>query len=410
MSFTVSAAEFGLTAEKVAKLNKRAAKAGIPAVATLVELSREVRIETTDYGFERSYTVVEAEITGTSDVRFGGWTLAAVIDHDVAGNITRTVPGFEVPIPAEFRSSSASRCDHCNAVRNRNETILVWSEAEGFKQVGSDCVKLFLGVSVGSLIAWISELHDAEDDRDNGGGYWGRADYSVTEFLAAAALVTETYGFRPASFEGATTKSIAFNLVALRGASFNKFLKEFPELDHPEAKVIERAKTVGAEALAWIAAETGSSDYILNLKTAAAREGVGRNAGLLASLPNSYKRAMGFLAERAAKAAETLPSAHVGEVGDKVTTNATVAYTNRSEPFSYYGPEQLFVILVGDDGNVFHVNTTVATVVGELLENASRDDKFVVTGTVKKHKVDGKGTAVTVLTRAKATAVEVVAA
>lgn len=402
MSFTVTAAEYSLTAEKVAKLNKRAVKAGITATATLVEIARYTKTEKTEYGFDRTYEVVEAEITGTESVVFNGWTLASVIDHDVAGNITRTAPSFTVEIPAEFRNTSASRCDHCNAVRNRTNTILVWSATEGFKQVGSDCVKLFLGVSVSSLIAWISDLRDAEESE---GGYWGGREYSTTEFLAAAALVTETYGFKPSSFDSQSTKSIAWNLISLRGQAFNNFLKDCPELAFPEAKILDRANALAAESLVWIA-ETPSngSDYILNLKTAARREAVGHNGGLLASLPNSAKRALGQIAERAAKAAEKAASAHVGVVGDKVSVKATPVYTNRTEAYSYYGPEGLFVILVGEDGNTYYVNTTVATAVGELLEDADKGTFFTVTGTVKAHKVTGKDEAVTVLTRCKAVA------
>lgn len=407
---TVSALEFELTAERVAALNKRAAKAGIPAVAKLVELDRRVVVTKNDLGFERTYTVIDATLTGVGDVRFNGWTLAAVIDHDVAGNITRSVPGFEVEIPAEFRVSSASRCDHCNARRNRTNTILVWSEAEGFKQVGSDCVKLFLGVSVSSLVAWIAEIESIEVEMaGDGGGSWGRHHYTVNEFVAAAALVTEVYGFAPSSFDSRSTKSLAWNLISLHGDAKGKFLAVHPELNRPDPKLVDRANVLTAEARVWVADVEASGEYMLNLKTAAARDALGSNAGLLASLPNAYKRAMGVLAERAAKAT-LAPSAHVGAVGDKVTTVASIVYTNRSPSFARYGPEQLFVILVGDDGNKFYVNTTVESKVGVLFDDAERGAKFTVTGVVKSHKVTDKGEAITVLTRCKAEAMEPVAA
>lgn len=403
MSFTVSAAEYALTAGKVAKLNARAAKAGIAAIATLTEIAREIKTEKTEFGFERTYEVVTAEITGTEAVKFNDWTLASVIDHDVAGNIFRTVPGFEVEIPAEFRATAASRCDHCNAVRNRNQTILVWNAVEGFKQVGSDCVKLFLGVSVSNLIAWITEIEEIEASE----GCWGSArGYSVSEFVAAAALVTEVYGFKPASFESQATKNIAFDLISLTGQALTTFKKNHPTLTNPDEAAIARANRLSIEATAWILeSNSNGSEYILNLKIAAKREEVGKNAGLLASLPNAFKRAQGEIAERAAKAAKQAESVHVGTVGQKVTTTATVVYTNRSEGYSYYSPDSLFVILVGTDGNTVHVKTTVETTVGILFENAVRGTEFTVTGTVKEHKLDNKGQAVTVLTRCKAQAV-----
>lgn len=401
MSFTVTNEELAATRLKADAVNKRAAKAGIAGrVSVKVVETREVK-STNALGFEVKYSVHEVEIVGLDTVKLGDWSLAAVLDHDAAGNIFRTVPGFEVEIPAEFRGTDAERCDHCNARRNRNETILVWNEAEGFKQVGSTCVKLFLGISPNQVIAFISEIEELAD-AESYTGSWGASDYTVSEFVAAASLVTAVYGFKPSSFDD-STKSVAQALIAPKRNQTAKeyFERRYPEIANPSEKDIARANTLAEEAIAWIAGEAGNSDYIANLKIAAAREALGRNAGLLASLPNAYKRHLGDVAEREAKA--VLPaSTHVGQVGDKVTVTGTVVYTNRSEGFTYYAPDALFIIVQGQDGNVFYINTTVDTKVGGLLEDASKDDVFQITGTVKAHKVTNKSQDVTVLTRTKA--------
>lgn len=398
--FYVSLSELAATKAKVAELNKKAAKAGIPAQVSIVEHSRREIVERSELGFERRYVVVEAEFVGLADVKLGDWKLVAVIDHDPAGNVINKVPNFPIEVPAEYRSSAASRCDHCQAVRNRNNTVLVWNEAEGFKQVGSDCVKLFLGVSPSSLIAFIKEAKELGDDEFSGG--WANVGPSVSEFVAAAALVIEVYGFKPSSFQGAT-RSLAWDLVSppRSDAERARFKRECPELVNPDAAAIERANKLSSEAVAWIAENNESGDYILNLKAAAAREEVGRNAGLLASLPQAYKKAMALVAEREAKAALP-PSEFVGSVGAKVSVKAKVVYRNRSEGYSYYGPDSLFLILVGEDGNKFFVRTSVGTAVAEVLENADKDEFFNVAGTVKEHKVSDKGEKITVLTRTKA--------
>lgn len=403
MSFTVTAFEFSATAARVAKLNARAAKAGIAAVATLTEIAREIKTETTEFGFDRTYEVVEAEISGVEHVVLGDWTLAAVVDHDEAGNILRSVPGFPVQIPALFHETSASRCDHCNAVRNRSNTILVWNETEGFKQVGSDCVKLFLGVSVSSLIAWFEGLDSIPNDE---GGSWGSREISTSEFVAAAAFVTEVYGFKPASFEGQATKRIASDLIRLTGQALSSFKNTHPELFADNALAVARANVLTAAAIAWIAeTDSNGNEYLLNLKIAARRDAAGDNTGLLASLPNAYKRAAAGEAQRAAKAAEKAAqpaSEFLGTEGTKVTVKATPVYTNRSEGYSYYSPDSLFVILVAEGGEVIYLNTTVETTVGVTLENAVRGTVFTVTGTVKSHKLNDKGEKITVLTRCKA--------
>lgn len=404
MSFTVTAAEFAASQALVASLNKRAAKAGIAATVSLSEISRKTVTQKSDLGFDRTYEVVEAELIGLADVKLGDWTLAATLDHGAEGNIFRTNPAFGQEIPEEFRGTDSTRCDHCNTRRLRNQTIVVWSEAEGFKQVGSDCVKLFLGVSANSLIAWFTEASEISESE---GGSWGTADNTVTEFIACAAVVTEFYGFQAKSSGfGPYTSDITND--ALRNDRF--FRTNHPELAallaSNEGKVIDRANKLAADALEWILSEpSNGSEYIMNLKIAAKREAVGRNAGLLASLPNAYKRHLGVLADRAAKAAaaEALPaSEHLGVEGGKVTVKATPVYTNRSAGYAYNSPDSLFVILLGVGGEKIYINTTVETAVGQALEDAARGTFFTVTGTIKALKVSDKGEKITVLTRCKA--------
>lgn len=397
MSFTVTASEFAASAVKVADLNKRSAKAGIAATVKLVEVGRKTVSTTNELGLVRTYEIIEAELQGVEDVKLGEWTIAATLDHDTAGNIFRTNPTLTVEIPEEFRGTDATRCDHCNTRRNRNQTVLVWNETEGFKQVGSDCVKLFLGVNPSSLIAFLTDIEEITDEESYGG--WGRTDYTVSEFVAATALVTEVYGFRPRSAGyGPYTSDITAEF--LRNDNF--FKKNYPELARlNDQKIIDRANTLALDAIAWIAPYYGPSEYLTNLRLAAARDAVGRNGGLLASLPNAFKRATEAQVARQV-AAEMPASQHVGQVGDKVTVKATPVYTNRSEGYAYNSPDSLFVILLAEDGSKFYMNTTVETAIGIQMEDATKGTFFTVTGTVKAHKVSDKGEQITVLTRCKA--------
>jgi hypothetical protein len=395
MSFFLTTADFAASAEKVAKLNARAIKAGIPAKVELVEIARHEREAAGISGFTRRWTEVEFEIAGLNAVKFNGWTLAATLDHGAEGNIFRVSPHFSETLPVEFRNTDSTRCDHCGIRRQRNLTVVVYSETEGFRQVGSDCVKLFLGVSPTSILSFMKDVEDLADDDILGGGYGPKVTL-VSEFVAAAALATEVYGFRPASFDSMSTRNAVEAI--LKGDRWAK--DNYPEAFDVDAKMIARANDLAAAAVEWIKSEQGS-DYITNLRIAVARNEVGRNAGLLASLPNAYKRAMAIVAEREARAAVPA-SEHVGTVGAKVTTTCKVVYTNRTAAYSYYGPEGLFVILLADDGTKFYLNTTVDTAVGQAFEDASKDTKFTVTGTVKGHKVTDKGEKVTVLTRCKA--------
>jgi hypothetical protein len=408
MSFFVSPTEFAITVERVAALNKRAAKAGITATVSLVEIDRKVIKTKTDLGFDTEYTLIEAELQGVENVVFaGGFKLAATLDHGDGGNIFRTVPSFEGLIPAEFRGTDATRCDHCNVRRQRNQTVLVFSETEGFKQVGSDCVKLFLGVSPASLIGFLREIEEISEESDSFGG--GRPVHTVLEFVAVAALVTEVYGFVPKSFYDKTPTASIVGEFLNPGRDFAKRYPELASIHNgpadrllpQEAAAVARANELAEAATAWIAEQDSNSDYIMNLRLAAAREVVGKNEGLLASLPNAFKKASATAAERAAKV--TLPdSEHVGQIGEKVTFTGKVIYTARSEGYAWNSPESLFVILLAEDGTKFYANTTVETTFGILTEEVAKTDLITVTGTVKNHKVSDKGDKITVLTRCKA--------
>ena len=403
ITFTVPKARKSVCDEQVAAFNKLAAKHvvnGVTAHATVTySVPRWVTVERNGFNVEVQY--VDVTLTGTDLVFPGGWQLAATLDHDEAGNIFRSNPSFTgAEIPAEFRTSDSTRCDHCGLVRYRTKTVLVWNETDGFRQVGSDCVRLFLGIPVESIIKFqdaVTALTDEDGERYG----FHNDEPLVAEFVAAASIVVSLYGFSPVSNHFATpTRSIVTEWLGRPNAYF---WKNYPELKEVTPEIKARASKLAADALAWVAAETGNgSDYILNLKLAAARTLVGKNAGLLASLPNAYKRAVEAEAERAAKA--VLPdSEFIGSVGDKVTVAAKVVYTNRSEGYTYDSPESLFVILITDKGEKIYTNTTVETVVGKTFEDADKDALFTVTGTVKAHKTTDKGK-VTVFTRCKAAA------
>jgi hypothetical protein len=75
--------------------------------------------------------------------KLDGWEFVARIDHaSEAGNIVRTT-GLR-DLPEHYRHSDPS-CDHCNHKRRRRDTFVVFHEEQGFKQVGSSCLKDFLG-------------------------------------------------------------------------------------------------------------------------------------------------------------------------------------------------------------------------------------------------------------------------
>lgn len=397
ITFTLTDSEVEATAARIVKFNALAAKHGVATTLTMVITDTRVHERRTSSGLTISVPLSDVTIVGATLKLAGGFELAATLDIGDTGNIFRTNPFFAGPtIPEEFRTTDATRCDHCGVKRDRKLVVLVHSATEGFKQVGSDCVRLFLGIRPESVFALATELAGFSEE----GSYSGPKTVTVAEFVAVSSLVTTLYGFTPASFDGTTTRDIVSTFIG--GIHSRYFKADYAELFAVTEEAKAKAVALATAAVAWVTeVESLGSEYILNLKIAVGRTEVGKNAGLLASLPNAFKRATEAQIAKAAKV--TLPASDfIGTVGAKVTVTGKVAYTNRSDPYAYNGPEALFAIVVTDIGETVYINTTVATVIGGLLEDAGADHAEVtLVGTVKDHKLNNKGDKITVLTRAK---------
>lgn len=390
-TWVLDPASLAATLVRVEDFNKRAERLKVEARVAVEEVERFFVEFKDEWGFEHREEKVRIALTGTDLVLPGGWHLAATLDLDAEGNIFRHNPHFEGPtIPEEFRVVDGTRCDHCGIARARNRSVVVWSETEGFKVVGFSCVKVFLGIAPESVIRWITGL----DDLVERGGGGGRADIPVKVFVAATTLLTKTLGFVPRSADrGVPTADAAWDLLL-----FPKKFRDAHPAFNPTPAEIEDAEAAAAEALNWIAANTESGDFISNLRIAAGREMVGKNAGLLAALFHSFRRNAEWEAKREAERAERAArpvSVHLGEVGKKITETGTVVFENRTE--TEWGISVFFTI-VTDEGNVLWLSTSLGTAAERALDlNA----KVTLTATVKDHRFNKAGAAVTVITRAK---------
>jgi len=396
ITFSVPSAHASRIAAKLEKLNKLAARNGLNLATITMGEAYEVS-ETTEFGFTRQFFMIDGTLHAPK-MGLDGWTLAGTLDHDAAGNIVRTVPGFAHEIPAEFRSTDAGRCDHCNLVRNRAKTIVVRHDDGTWMQVGGDCVKVILGMSAESVLSICDEVRDLEE----GFGMLGAGDdITVTEWLAATALVVALYGFKSKAacdFGGTPTSSIVAEVTRRNPGKLTR--ESFAEFFAADAVMIARANVLSAAAIEWASTLTGDSDFDSNMRTAAARSFVGKNGGILAYAIEGARKASEGAAAKVA--ADTLPaSEYVGTEGAKVTlAGCKVVYTNRSEGYSYHGPDSLYVVLLAADGTKASLNTTVETAIGQTLENAATDARFDIAGAVKAHKLY-KGERTTVLTRCK---------
>ena len=145
--------------EQVDKLNKRVMKLGLDPIIVEEIGHFDKTIKYNDLGFYRREEItiryVEVQITGKSP-KFDGWTFIATIEHEKASkNLIKCIPGIDLDY--KYRDAPPD-CHHCNTHRWRIKTYVCRHDDGKEIQVGSTCVKDFLGHKSPESIAWQCEM------------------------------------------------------------------------------------------------------------------------------------------------------------------------------------------------------------------------------------------------------------
>jgi hypothetical protein len=382
--------------DKIAKANKRLAKAGIAQQFTLnVGEPYEVSY-TTDSGFTMSDRKVEVSLN-TPTLGYNGWTFVATLAFEEAGTVVRTVPGQT----CSYRPSTKV-CDQCGTARYRTETFVVRNDETGeYKQVGRNCLALFFGLTPALWIFSYDPINDLANEDSEGGSSAGYRDNRVlTEdiVLAAMAASDEGRGYKPASFEGETTKGQTQDVLFANYATVRSdYDRQFNAwLDETRATVVTmREAGLGAQVLDLVRNLKGSSEYAENARILANSEYVDiKNLGLVASFAKLWANEQSYAAERKAKAEANADKINefFGEKGQKLVVEGTVTMIRLIE--GQWGNSRLVVVL-SDQGYTFKSFSTSA-----FVWDLEEGDKVTIAGTVKDFDTYGDSKS-TVLTRIK---------
>lgn len=355
----------GLSAQ-LAKLNKRAGKIGAPSInlfATGVIENVPVYADHNDPSgkpiikwYHQFHTLA---LCGETP-KFAGWSLAAVVEHTDEGNILRKSPECTVEL-AKYRTG-AQKCDHCQALRNRRDTYLVIHEAGAIKQIGSNCIKDFLGHANPHMLAqWAEIIYSASEicgEAEEGDGGWegggsgsGHKLLNISQYLTWCAVSIRVSGFvsGKAEFESQgskqSTKSEAlFFMDPPRG-----FKGTIPAIEDTDRERADRARD-------FVLANLGSqnveslSDFEHNLLMVAKCEAVEfRNAGICAFIVEYYRRETEKAVEKAKRDSVYKVDAHFGEVGTRYKGLEIIYVGSSSFESEFYGT-QFFHRLVGPGG------------------------------------------------------------
>lgn len=382
---------------KIKAIQKKAVKLNL--VGPEYNVVKEFEKKFTDDGRVWYETYVELAIE-SHEVKLSGWVFTATIDHRENGNILRANPKQKVELDLSKYHTAPSHCDHCSQQRKRNNTYLMSNESGELKQVGSSCIKDFIGHPsadyYAELYAYMMILEEGDEDKERSFRN-GREAFDPKMVLEIAAMEIRLEGYRSAKMNcGTTSGAVGYHINSSKKDYLEAKQKEKSTPSEQDKKVaqdcIELAKSFTLE-------ECKASVFKYNLKQLVSSEYIfGQDFGMLCYLPEMLLKTMEARMEKERQAKEAAKSNFVSEVGKRETfivEHLKTIYLGESS-FGYKTQSfYMYMFKLGNDILVW--KTTGSLPEGSLSEGFS---KFEVKGTVKAHN-EYKGTKQTELTRCK---------
>lgn len=318
---TINADRLGLVLLRLEQFNKKALKLKIEP-CTIISQSDRIIKERVKNEWTGNYSVIlrpviDIELIG-HDIKYGNYTHVATLDHTTGDlPIIKTVPLFTVP---EHYEHAKPHCDHCNIARQRNRTF-IFQDQNGFKQVGSSCLKEFFGIDPTATIDWFQSFYGFNDEEYIGSD---SAPYeSNLTVLALALALVEKNGYT------STKQANERQMVATKDAVLLLLHPVKPINDECRAYIssmwlrAEELKSKAEELIGWgvtkFADESG--DYAHNMRIFLGAEYTKEHYfGYLVSVIGAYNRDL----DQLNKADVGSDNDWLGLVGDKVTINVIV--------------------------------------------------------------------------------------
>jgi hypothetical protein len=277
----------------VAKLDKKAQKVGAAHITYNVEGEhvqefKEHPLTGKLLAFPLVIRFFDVSFSGI-EPKFDGWQFIARIDHEVNNvNIINALP--EIELDERYRTLG-NVCEHCNINRYRKASYVVRHESGEEKQVGSSCVRDFLGhgapEQIGAfcegLFKFVREVR--EDDFLYGGRFENR--FFVSSLLVITCAVIRVFGW--VSSKVAQEKQC-------QPTSFyvSQYYREDKETVKAIGELTDEDRGIAEKALEWIkgkAREELKGDYMYNLKALCEMETIqDKHISFVVSLIATYRR------------------------------------------------------------------------------------------------------------------------
>jgi hypothetical protein len=399
---------------KMDKMVRKAAKLDCGSLGYEQLDGKVVRVTTNEGGLDEKHSYTQFRVWGAAP-KVEGWMFVAALHH-VQGQGTLVHGLDDIEFPEHYRTSDKPLCEHCNTRRIRKDTYLVMNEDSGeFKQVGSSCLRDFLGHDNPSQIAAMCGLIQATDVLEDefgfnpGMGSYYR-EYALGAVLAMAVMFIRKEGRYISNSEAKASEEDAHWTGKAPLTSTSTMVRDaFDALDilrirqdeESKQRLVAMTPTEQDEAAAeaarsWVANEReAKSNFDHNLKMAAGFElADARSLGIACYIVPAHQK---YLAKEAARklAEQYGESEHVGTI--KKRQVFTLTLTHKFDIEGFYGTTTIHKFR-DPDGNVvvwFASNPNIAPDDGVLEVGHTYDIK----ATPKEHK-EYKGTKETAVNRA----------
>lgn len=388
--YRIPADKFAAFLARIDEANRRLEKNGVQERFTYVKTSRTITDKHTGFMHQVHDVTLNTPSISCGDWKFtGAHTRAAngaILHHYATGNTT--------PVDTMM-------CEHCGHNRARQRVFTVTNPETGeTKQVGSNCLELFLGVHPKGL--WALEdgvdLTDLDTDDDEVGAFG----FTENSIVTADQIFTAT--FRQVLADGRFIPRT--NCAPYEVPTANSVIDRIKDGTVGDATAEETTR-LGA-LLKWVdSVDATDNDYLTNLQTVLAPDEDGhrvvtaKHIPLAASAVTAYERHLDQIKRR--KAAKELDARKVKAFlaepetslkGKNVT--AEILRVALGHDYGYGAP--LHVSMIDDDGHILYWKCT-----GQLGLDIDEGSRVrIVSGRVKDNRVsDYNGDWETIIARAR---------
>ena len=371
-SFSFPTRKLTSAMHKIELANRKLERAGIEERFEY-EVSTEIRYRN-GVGVEYSTMTLN-----TPSISYDGWDFKAVHEFAASGGvISHYAKEYEPP-----SEDITNRCEHCGSNRHREKVYVVTNREGVTKQVGSSCIKAFLGVKPSGMWALDSDL--------------GLSDYEPNEmedeilFSDRTAHVFESEDAIAAALVASNNGENFLSRSAADGGQTPTADQIMTNFKDWSAKISTEQRELAREIIAYANSLENQNDnsYVANLKSALG-EGERsyvryKDIPLAVSAIASWRAAKSKAIEEVtqAKLKEAQPKSFIAAPGEKLNGIKATVTRKRTFPGSFgYNPKDTdLLILQAEDGHIIKWSTTNS----KGLEEG--DEVYVDNATVKANQV-----------------------